>query len=293
MATQKADDATRLAAAGAEHGADTALLRIVQSFEPEFRPGIRKILPAILQAVVCPGYPPPDPLAPPEVEAEVELGQTALEFFKSALGDAEGEVLGTRCKEEGFETVDELLAAGLSEGDLRELGLVQMKSRKKVIQLLARLAQQPLGPSVNDSLLPRQAGYSDESDYSDEAPSPSGERRAHHTRDETDLGSDDYGAARWAEHKAARGRDGNVHEEECDEESTLVPEEQIGSLLGKLGTGRRERNLAKWRQTEDIAATRIQAVFRGRRCRAKFRPISQKDCTRLPCQRMSTRSSPG
>eukprot|EP01046_Picozoa_sp_COSAG06_P020492 COSAG06_NODE_1499_length_9263_cov_2.385312_1_plen_2165_part_10 len=271
MATQKADDATRLAAAGAEHGADTALLRIVQSFEPEFRPGIRKILPAILQAVVCPGYPPPDPLAPPEVEAEVELGQTALEFFKSALGDAEGEVLGTRCKEEGFETVDELLAAGLSEGDLRELGLVQMKSRKKVIQLLARLAQQPLGPSVNDSLLPRQAGYSDESDYSDEAPSPSGERRAHHTRDETDLGSDDYGAARWAEHKAAReGRDGNVHEEECDEESTLVPEEQIGSLLGKLGTGRRERNLAKWRQTEDIAATRIQAVFRGRRCRAKI-----------------------
>ncbi len=141
MARQKADDAARLAAAGAEHGADTALLRIVHSFEPEFRPGIRKVLPAILQAVVCPGYPEPAPLSEPHVEAAVKLGQSALEFFTIALGKPEGEVLSMRCKEEGFESVDEILAAGLSEADLRELGLVQMKSRKKILQLLAQLAQ--------------------------------------------------------------------------------------------------------------------------------------------------------
>ena len=285
MAQQKTDDAARVAAVGAEHCADLALVRIVQTFEPEFRPAIRKILPAILQAVVCPGYPAPDPLAPQEVEAAVELGQSVNGFFVAALGETEGPLLAMRCIEEGFETVDELLAAGLCEGDLRELGLVQMKSRKKVIQLLARLAQQPLGQSVNDTLLPRRGGAagaepSDGSEYSydseegspahflrrkSEERSPAQEFVA--MRKEFSSLNDDYGAERWEAHKAKReGREWPPVQEPTVE-GTTVPEEQIGSLLGTLGTHRLERNLAKWRETEAIAATRIQCVFRGRNLR--------------------------
>eukprot|EP01043_Picozoa_sp_COSAG02_P001641 COSAG02_NODE_35_length_49339_cov_20.375102_15_plen_1443_part_00 len=108
------------------------------------------------------GGPEPAPLSPPHIEAAVELGQSTLEFFKAALGDREGQVLSMRCKEAGFDSVDEILAAGLSETDLRELGVVQMEPRRIILRLLTQLAQQLMGSgssrSDDDNLPGHRAG---------------------------------------------------------------------------------------------------------------------------------------
>ena len=106
--------------------------------------------------------------------------------------------------------MDEILAAGLSEADLRELGLVQMKSRKKILQLLAQLAQQPKSPSVYDALLPRRDDYGNDSESSwsdDRVPENASELDAEHpvVPHSTDTRNTetvtDFGEARWIEHR--------------------------------------------------------------------------------------------
>jgi len=51
-------------------------------------------------------------------------------------GSMNGLQLASKLRTEGFETLEDIISAGLCEEDLRELGVVQMKQRKQLLRAL-------------------------------------------------------------------------------------------------------------------------------------------------------------
>ena len=82
--------------------------------------------------------PEPDAAAPePPAKPKPPAGLPPLTEWLAALGAADAE---PTVRENGFESVEELVAGRLDEGDLKDLGFGRMKPRKAVLQALRKLA---------------------------------------------------------------------------------------------------------------------------------------------------------